>query len=241
MAHRITITLMQGFIHNDTVFKESILMRAVVPFKRERAKSRLSPVLSVEERSGFAHAMLRDVLCALSGSGMRIDVLTTSVSGAMHVQAENVIVSELGLNDALNQYLDGMVAHSEIEPVIIIMADLPLVTEDHITEICNLDSDVVIVPGKRGGTNVLFLKDPSGFRVDYYGTSFLDHMQIARDAGMSIEVFDSFMLSTDIDEPGDLIEVLIHGNGEAAGYLRNLGFEVCADNDRVELRRRGNG
>lgn len=232
---------MQGFIHNDTVFKESILMRAIVPFKRERAKSRLSPVLSGEERSGFAHAMLRDVLCALSGSGIRIDILTTSVSGAMQVNAKNVVVCELGLNDALNQYLDSMVAHSEIEPVIILMADLPLATEEHISEICSRDSDVVIVPGKRGGTNVLFLKDPSRFRVDYYGTSFLDHMRIAKDAGMSIEVFDSYMLSTDIDEPGDLIEVLIHGKGEAAGYLRNLGFEVCADNDRVELRRRGNG
>ena len=54
--------------------------------------------------------------------------------------------------------------------------------------------------------------------MDYYGASFLKHLKIA--SGLHTEVFDSFNLSTDIDEVPDLIEVLLHGKGYSQEYLK---------------------
>jgi 2-phospho-L-lactate guanylyltransferase (CobY/MobA/RfbA family) len=42
--------------------------KAIIPFKKERAKSRLGGVLSEKEREEFAVRMLGDVLVALSES-----------------------------------------------------------------------------------------------------------------------------------------------------------------------------
>jgi len=217
-------------------------MRAIIPFKKENAKSRLSPLLSEKEREEFATAMLKDVLLALLSSSKvdSIDIMTTSIPSALSMQIDsdkvNILINEYELNQALNDYLQKMVHHSP-GPLLIIMADLPLVTKKHIDEISNSQAEAVIVPGRLGGTNVLYLKDPSRFRVDYYGTSFLDHMEIARQYGLKVEVYDSFALSTDIDEPLDLIEVLIHGKGNSARYLQSLGFRVLVEDNRVGIKR----
>jgi 2-phospho-L-lactate guanylyltransferase len=73
--------------------------------------------------------------------------------------------------------------------------------------------------------------------VDYYGVSFLKHLEIAK--GLSVEVFDSFNLSTDIDEVSDLAELLIHGKGHSRSYLEKIGARLLANKGRVgvELRR----
>ena len=89
-----------------------------------------------------------------------------------------------------------------------------------------LKGDVVITPGSRGGTNALLIRRPDVFHVDYYGTSFLDHLRISKEAGLEVDIFDSFMVSTDMDEPGDLIELMIHGRGSAVEYLKNLGISL---------------
>ncbi len=52
-----------------------------------------------------------------------------------------------------------------------------------------------------------------------------------------MEIFDSFNLSTDIDEVADLAEVLLHGNGESARYLKKLGFELSENGGRVGVKR----
>ncbi|MFQ6120327.1 MAG: 2-phospho-L-lactate guanylyltransferase, partial [Methanosarcinales archaeon] len=210
-------------------------MKAVIPFKKENAKSRLSPCLSRSERETFALYMLKDVIgqindliaeCRMQNADPKssrhlnpqsidaIDVLTTSIQASSFVEKINsriklnVILSEDSLNGALNEYLSKVK-----EPVLIVMADLPLINKKHISEIINSSADIVIAPGKGGGTNILFIKDPSKFQVDYYGASFLDHLKIANKYGHKVEIYDSFLVSNDIDEPSDLIELLIHGNG----------------------------
>ena len=41
-------------------------------------------------------------------------------------------------------------------------------------------------------------------------------MRIAEENGLTVETFDSFNMSTDIDETYDLVELYIHGRGESA-------------------------
>ena len=88
-----------------------------------------------------------------------------------------------------------------------------------------------------GGTNAIFIRDPSRFHVDYYGASFLKHRDIAQNNGLEFEVFDSFNLSTDIDEVADIAEVLIHGTGRAADCLKKLGFTLAGNGGRVGVKR----
>ena len=60
--------------------------------------------------------------------------------------------------------------------------------------------------------------------MDYYGASFLKHLEIAKD--LCVEVFDSFNISTDIDEVSDLTEVLLHGKGQSKAYLEKIGVNI---------------
>jgi len=119
----------------------------------------------------------------------------------------------------------------------IVMADLPLLKSRHVREIADSDADLVIAPGKGGGTNILSIEDPSRFSTDYYGMSFLDHLRIAHDNDLSVEVYDSFAAAIDIDEPDDLVELLIHGKGEAARMLADIGFVVAVRDGRAEVER----
>jgi len=211
-------------------------MRAVIPFKKNNAKSRLSALLSENEREELAMAMLGDVAQALQSSKCFdvIDVLSTSI---IEIKEANLVLTDKGLNEALNEYLKKMSSHSINEPVLIIMADIPLVSVQNIRDITAASSDVVIAPGRMGGTNALFIRNPSRFHVDYYGASFLKHCEIASGNGLKFEVYDSFNLSTDIDEVSDLPEVLLHGKGHAARYLKKLGFILAENGGRVGVKR----
>jgi 2-phospho-L-lactate guanylyltransferase CofC len=190
-------------------------MKALIPYKKKNAKSRLSPALTQEEREDFVELMLRDVVSSLQEAGIdEIDILTTLDNGVPTDLNVNVVLNEHDLNEAINEYLS-----HEQKSIFIIMADLPLVRAEHIKEITARPEDVVIVPGKGGGTNIIFIKDPSNFHVKYYGSSFLNHCNIAKERKCSVHIYDSFLLSTDIDEPHDLVEIMLHGHGNSQEYV----------------------
>lgn len=205
-------------------------MKAVIPYKKSSAKSRLSPVLTREEREEFVELMLNQVIDTLKEAGVgTIDILSPSIYGLENMTKANVLLDKNDLNEALNGYLE-----QAEEPVIIVMADLPLLSSKHIIEIVSTKKDVCIVPGKGGGTNALFIKNPSNYRVKYYGSSFLTHCSIAADSGQNFEIYDSFFAGTDIDEPEDLVELLIHGKGPAKDYI-NQKFKLEVSRGRVGL------
>ncbi len=184
---------------------------ALIPFKLVNPKTRLSCVLSQEEREAFARAMLDDVIYAIKDANCSPVVVGTELFDSEYIQ---IAVSDADLNQALNSLLP-----QSIGAILIIMADLPLANADAIRRVIATKNDIALVPGRGGGTNVIYIKEPQRFHVDYYGMSFLKHVKIAQDAGLSCEVIDSFRLHTDIDEKEDLVELLIHGT-EKTGIPR---------------------
>ncbi len=205
-------------------------MRAVIPYKKENAKSRLSPILSRIEREQFVELMLRDVVFSLREAGVNdIDILATSEYRSLTDLNVNIVIDPNDLNESINQYLEKM-----DQPVLIIMADLPLARSEQVKNIISSKEDVVVVPGKGGGTNVLFIKNPSRFHVQYYGMSFCNHCAIAKDMQQSLRIYDSFLLSTDIDEPHDIVEILLHGHGFSLEYAQEK-FELESGRARVKL------
>jgi len=205
-------------------------MKAVIPYKKASAKSRLSPVLTREEREEFVELMLNQVIDTLKEAGIgTIDILSPSTYGLENMTKANVLLDKSDLNEALNRYLK-----QAEEPVIIVMADLPLLSSKHVKEITLTKKDVCVVPGKGGGTNSLFIKNPSRYTVRYYGSSFLTHCSIAEETGQSVEVYDSLFAGTDIDEPEDLVELLIHGSGAAKEYIsKKFRFEMSRGRVRL--------
>ena len=217
-------------------------VKAIIPFKKEGAKSRLGQFLSESEREELAVNMLKDVLRALSESEIEeVEIIATGswegipeeaqASGAVDSKSTlgltvKVREDKRGLNETLNELIA-----KEREPVLILMADVPLTTPESINELLAHEEDVVIVPGRKGGTNALFLRRPYDFLLSYYGLSFLKHIETAKRRNLSHAVYDSFFISTDIDEVEDLIELLIHGNGFSADYLRRIGIFIRVDKE----------
>jgi 2-phospho-L-lactate guanylyltransferase len=204
-------------------------VHAVVPFKPVNPKSRLSSVLSREEREEFARTMLADVLDAIVACRAVPTILSTHPFSWPHVE---VRVMAESLNDALNAYFS-----EQDGPLLLVMADLPLVTPEALLRVMDSRADIGIVPGRGGGTNVLFLKDPQRFRADFYGASYLKHRQIADEFGCSVESIDSFRLHTDIDEKEDLVEVLLHNTGRSREFLESRGFTLVTEHGRVSVKR----
>jgi len=224
----------------ETVFKDLIdgKVKAIIPFKKEGAKSRLGHFLTESEREEFALRMLIDVLGAIAESKLEeVEIITTCPKSELIEELklhEGVdLISRLtvrvredkrGLNELLNDVIG-----KEEEPVLIIMADIPLATSRSINELIEHEDEVVIAPGRKGGTNALFLRRPYDFSVSYYGISCAEHVEMAKRRKLSYAVYDSFFISTDIDEIDDLIEVLIHGKGFSAAYLRSKGIVLHVD------------
>ena len=205
-------------------------MRVVVPFAAERPKTRLAGVLAPDERRAFARCMLRDVLSTLRAAGHAPEVLSTApLDFALGVEGEcPVTVDDRPLSAAVNAALD--------PPTAVVMADLPLATERALSTLFSPAAEVVLAPGRAGGTNAMVVRHPA-FRADYHGTSYLDHRAHARAIGASVETVDSHRLATDIDEPADLVEVLVHGAGEAREYLHRAGFELESTDGRITASR----
>ncbi|WAI01306.1 2-phospho-L-lactate guanylyltransferase [Methanogenium organophilum] len=208
---------------------ESPKIHAIIPFRPINPKTRLSGVMDQEERESFARAMLGDVISVLHTAGCSPCILSTVPFEYGDVTTQ---IDTRDLNEALNAYLS-----RQKMPVLIIMSDLPLVTPDAIQRLLSCTADVGIVPGRGGGTNVLYVRKPQEFRVDYYGASFCDHVRIAEDAGLSYEVIDSFFMSTDIDEKEDLVEILIHGMGRSRCFLQEIGIQLSLEHGRVGIQR----
>jgi 2-phospho-L-lactate guanylyltransferase len=202
---------------------------AVIPFKPKNPKTRLSCVLDEQEREAFAESMLLDVVAAVKDADCQPVILSTELFDSELVQ---VTIENAGLSDALNQYLA-----CALTDVLIIMADIPLADRESVKRVTGTKQDMAVVPGRGGGTNVIYIREPARFHVDYYGGSFLKHMKIAQECGLSCDVIDSFRLHTDIDEKEDLAELLIHGKGKSRAFLAERGFVLTTENGRVSVDR----
>lgn len=234
-------------------------IRIVVPFKLDGAKSRLSPILKPQERMLLAIAMLGDVLkivrdfgsvTILSRPGQNSKLLRSlkSVpgvdnftdngtdndrdSGTVHEACKGIDIqeSEKDLNDAINELIEREVADGWHRDILIVMADLALLAKSDIVGIINCPGDVVLCPGRGGGTNMILINSPK-FRTCYRKLSFSRHLDFARKEGLDACVFESFRAGSDIDEPEDLVELLLHGMGEARRLIEKMGF-VLSDEVR---------
>ena len=200
-------------------------MRILVPFTPIDPKTRLGSVLDQPERRAFAQAMLEDVVDVTRTAGYEPTILTPREIDMADV---SLVIDERSLSSAVNAALR--------PPTAVVMADLPLLTPGVLESALEEPGEIVINPGRGGGTNFLLIRS-SAFSVDYHGTSFADHRDRAESAGLSYSILDSYRLATDIDEPDDLVEVLLHSDGRTARWLRDHDFSLATTDGRVTITR----
>lgn len=217
-------------------------MRVVVPFDATEPKTRLAPVLNAAEREEVAQRMLRDVLDAVVtlDDVVEVDVVATAPVdldlGSSFDTPARVSVDDRPLSDVVNGAISETVGDGE--SLLVVMADLALATPGALDRLVQSSGDVVLVPGRGVGTNALVVRHPA-FRADFHGTSYLDHRRAAADVGATVESVDSFRLSTDVDEPDDLVEAFVHGGNRTSEWLTSR-FELVVSEaeGRVTLTRR---
>ncbi len=192
---------------------------AIVPVKPlRRGKSRLSSVLSPEARAALNHYLLSNTLEILR-SIVEIEhslvvsrdpeALTIArLYGARTVQEKGSPQLNLALTRATLVALN----HS-VQGVIIVPADLPLLTAEDVHELIThaVDPPVVVITPDRHhmGTNALLISPPGLIHYEYGAGSFQKHCLQAEKAGARLEICERNTVALDIDYPEDL---------ELAGY-----------------------
>lgn len=186
---------------------------AIIPVKPlKNAKSRLSPVLSPDQRFELAQAMLRHVLSVTTTIQPVTGVLvisrdTKALAIARELGAKTLQEGALSnLNPALMRAT--MVVKSwRADAVLVLPADLPFINNEDIRGMIQLAVDrsiVIATDNASDGTNALLVRPPGAIEFEYGPGSFERHIRSARAAGLQAIGYESDRLALDIDLPEDL-------------------------------------
>lgn len=186
----------------------------IIPVKPlNRAKSRLSDVLSPEQRYEFATTLLRNVLAVTAKAPQVTGTLvisrdTKALAIAREMGAKSVQESNRSdLNPALSRATEVVRAWGG-DAVLILPADLPFITVDDIENIIDMGMDtpsvVIATDREQDGTNALLVR-PAGLIPYSYGKgSFSRHVDAARKTGAGLHYYLADTMMLDIDVPADL-------------------------------------
>lgn len=187
---------------------------AIVPVKPlKRGKSRLAGALSEIERVELNRLLLERTLRTLIELKEVEEVLVVSRDSSVLAIARDLgarTVQEDGaptLNTALKRATVVAQVYAS-RGVLVIPADLPLVTSDDILTLLERATNppvIVIAPDRhQKGTNALLLSPADIIEYDFGQDSFKRHCERAREAGARLEIVDLPTLGLDLDLPEDL-------------------------------------
>ncbi|MDZ4160249.1 MAG: 2-phospho-L-lactate guanylyltransferase [Anaerolineaceae bacterium] len=189
---------------------------AIVPVKPlAEGKSRLSAILSNDERVKLNRTLLQQALSILSSLPEieRILVINRDpdvAAEAATAGAQSIPEEDWGLNSALTQATSMAIALG-VDRLLILPADLPLLRREGVQTLLSLTGtppEVIIAPDRWGrGTNALYVS-PAGL-IDYcFGDhSLAGHTEQARALGARVVYHESPDLAMDLDTPDDFLAI----------------------------------
>ncbi|MCI5866943.1 MAG: 2-phospho-L-lactate guanylyltransferase [Methanosphaera sp.] len=207
------------------------------------SKTRLSPFLSEDERKNLLKCMLKDIVKNITGVVEEI-IITSKDSEVLDFGCDLNLTTFMEhehsgnyLNCALLDCINFAKCEFEYCDIVIVPADIPLITRSNIEYIKDHDVyDFIIAPSRGGGTNMLYFKGKYDFIPKFGEFSFFKHIDEAEDLGCRVNVYDSFFLSLDINTPQDLGELLLHGKlTDTYMYLKKLGVNVLNNHGKERL------
>jgi len=193
----------------------SVRIHALIPVKDlPRAKSRLTPPLTGEERSALTLEMLRHVITAARESGVlaRITVVSPDVTvlglaeewGAVALRQRTT-----GLNPALDEARADAIEQGA-EAILVLHADLPHLHHTEIADMVRLlppSPAAVLAPDYTGtGTNALLVAPPDAMPFHFGPESFARHVAAANAHGLPFAIARAPGIAGDVDTPDDVRE-----------------------------------
>jgi 2-phospho-L-lactate/phosphoenolpyruvate guanylyltransferase len=217
---------------------------AIIPVSKfSKAKTRLSPTLTFNERENLLKAMLTDVIKNIVDLVDNVVVISPDKDVLEFVQRLGVIPLKEKQIEDLNKALTQAIEYCSkfCEKVLIIPSDVPLIQKNHVKEILDKGKnfDIVIAPSKGGGTNAI-LFSPKNIDMKFGVYSFFEHIKQAKIKEISYDIYDSFYLSLDVNTAEDLGEILLHGIGtETQQFLKQSKFKVRSNHgsERLDVER----
>ncbi len=185
---------------------------AVVPVQRlETAKSRLSGILSPDQRRHLVTNLLETVLSALSTASRVDQIIVVSPDPDVLQRVSRPGVHPVqqpgrGLNDAIRLGRDRAVEQGA-STLLVVLADLPRLSAGEIDDLLAIadSATVTMAPDRHGhGTNVLALRPPNAIEPAFGVGSFHKHMAEAQHLGLQVEIVRSAGMAFDVDTVDDL-------------------------------------
>ncbi len=207
----------------------------LIPVKNlSSAKQRLARILDQPARTKLAQAMLHDVVAAVSAWANRPACsLVTSDPFAIELAAKYDFEitpdpKNPGETGAIEMATQLCVSRG-IESTLVIPADIPLIQASELDQILAQApaEGSLLVPAADGrGTNAAFRRPADLFPLRFGNDSFRPHLDAARATGMPCEVLHLPGIALDVDNPGDLQNLLEHpGETRAQQLLRQWTIE----------------
>ena len=193
------------------------------------AKQRLVPVLAPGERAALAHAMLRDVLRALTSSARVTERWVVTRDAAVETLARELGCRVVGESE--NRGHTAAVAAAQRRAVeagarvfVTVPGDVPCVTASELDALVAGVADepraVAFAPSRSGlGTNGAALTPPDALPLTFGEPSFQAHLATARRAGFTPRVLPLAGLGLDVDAAPDLERLVADGPATESGRL----------------------
>ncbi|MBI2938692.1 MAG: 2-phospho-L-lactate guanylyltransferase [Thaumarchaeota archaeon] len=205
----------------------------VIPVKKlDNGKTRLSPLLSKDERKELSLRMLHDVLKTIS--------LTHAVSECVIISSDQDALntaktvgftplrepSPMGINEAI-QYANSFCIDHGAASTLVLPADIPLITQEDINNMVDAskpEPSVIIIPSARqDGTNALLRRPPKIIATSYDRASYPTHLCYASDKQVRFTVLHPETVMLDLDLPQDLDTFMKRRSNTATySYLSSL-------------------
>ena len=189
---------------------------AIVPVKPIIiGKSRLGSVLTSDERARLNRMLLERTLEVIKDSPAIEGTLVVSrdpevLAIAREFGARTVLEhgqTQTDLNLALLR-ATAVAKAFEINAILVLPADLPLISPDDIQAMANeaLNTPVVVIAPDRhnDGTNAMLMSPAGLIKFDYGPSSFNRHCMHALEASARLEIIRRVNLGLDLDYPDDL-------------------------------------
>jgi 2-phospho-L-lactate guanylyltransferase len=199
----------------------------LIPFKGGGYKSRLSPILSSDERRRVAYLLLKGTLRVVRRAGMqaRCYVVSSDSAATSAARAEGASfvdeVRSTGVNGAVRLAVIGL---PRFERFMVIPSDLPLLQPSDLQRAEELGWSVplVISPSSSfSGTNLLLFSRRRAPALSFDNNSFWNHLASAASKRLRTAVFTSRGVLLDLDTPADVEELFGLGiNTRMVRFLR---------------------
>ena len=188
---------------------------AIIPIKPlRRGKSRLSCVLSEQERENLNHNLLgRTINCLKQVKEIDQIIVISHDPAALSFSREFGVKTlqenrNTNINNALRKATQAAKAFNASR-LLIVPADLPfMMPEDLIALIYKSKSapEIIISPDRKMyGTNALFINPTGILDYDFGQWSFKKHIEQAERKKIRVEIYNNERIGFDLDLPEDLV------------------------------------